>query len=120
MESEKNSAMGSGKATEVRSLVWYQRELQARNLELEVYKALYWGLQVELDKLDTLRKKDIQHFALKQNKALERFRLEFENKPGGETSRVENKSGERKLKVKPGDICDEWDCDCEGHDEVDS
>ena len=111
-----------GKAAEVRSLVWYQRELQARNLELEVYRALYWGIQVELDKLDTLRKKDIHYFALKQQKALERFKREFENKFSGEVSRVENESGGRKLKVniKPGEVCDDWDCDCEGHDEVDS
>ena len=99
MESEKSSAMGSGKATEVRSLI-----------------------QVELDKLDTLRKKYIHYFALKQQKALERFKREFENKLSGEVSRVENKSGGRKLKVniKPGEVCDDWDCDCEGHDEVDS
>ena len=74
MESEKNSAMG--KATEVRSLEYYQRGLEVCQRELETYKTLYWGLQLELDGIDTIRKSN-PYIALRRYNAMEKHIAEY-------------------------------------------
>ena len=59
--------------SEVRPLSWYKNELEVCKRELEAYKTLYWDLQVELDRVDEMRKKSVRYFALRRQKALERL-----------------------------------------------
>ena len=68
--------------SEVRSLEYNQRELKAYKYALEVYQGLYWDLQVELDKLDTMRK----NTSLRRHRAMEELRIAYENKHGGACS----------------------------------
>jgi len=82
MKTATTGATGAAAATpmdsEVRSLEYNQRELKAYKHALEVYQGLYWDLQVELDKLDTMRK----NTALRRHRAMEELRMEYENKHG--------------------------------------
>ena len=82
MKTATTGATGAAAATpmdsEVRSLEYNQRDLKAYKYALEVYQGLYWDLQVELDKLDTMRK----NTALRRHRAMEELRMEYENKHG--------------------------------------
>ena len=78
--------------SEVRPLSWYKNELEVCKRELEAYKTLYWDLQVELDRVDEMRKKSVRYFALRRQKALERL---FDRNDS------------------------DMECDCNGEDEVD-
>jgi len=80
--------------SEVRPLSFYQNELEVCKRELEAYKTLYWDLQVELDRVDEMRKKSVRYFALRRQKALERL---FDR----------------------NDSDMDCECDCNGEDEVD-
>ena len=80
--------------SEVRPLSWYANELEVCKRELEAYKTLYWDLQVELDRVDEMRKKSVRYFALRRQKALERL---FDR----------------------NDSDTDCECDCNGEDEVD-
>ena len=80
--------------SEVRPLSWYKNELEVCKRELEAYKTLYWDLQVELDRVDEMRKKSVRYFALRRQKALERL---FDR----------------------NDSDMDCECDCNGEDEVD-
>ena len=73
------SAKVSTTEAEVRSLEYYQRGLEVCQRELESYKTLYWELQLELDGIDTMRKND-PYIALRRYNAMEKHRMEYENK----------------------------------------
>ena len=62
--------------SEVSSLLWYKHELEVCKRELETYKALYWELQIELDRVDDMRKRD-PYCALKRQRAKERYIAEY-------------------------------------------
>ena len=79
-------------ASQVRSIEWYMREL-------EKYKKAYWELQVELDKLDDIRK-TLTYYGLKRQEAFKRL-----NHVKCETARAEGRNSK----------C-ETTCDC---DEID-
>ena len=64
-------------SSEVRSIEWYKCELEILKRELETYKTLYWDLQLELDKLEAMRKKPTRYSALRRQKAIEKLRLDF-------------------------------------------
>ena len=87
-------------SSEVRSIEWYKCELEVLKRELETYKTLYWDLQLELDKIDEIRKKPTRYSTLRRQKAIEKLRLDFVDKH-----------------VETVEDCD-CDCDC-GMDEVD-
>src|SRR6188508_1020646 len=82
MKTATTGATGAAAATpmdsEVRSLEYDQRELKAYKHALEVYQGLYWDLQVELDRLDAMRK----NTPLRGHRAMEELRMEYENKHG--------------------------------------
>ena len=86
--------------SEVSSLLWHKHELEVCKRELETYKTLYWDLQLELDRIDEIRKKPTRYSALRRQKAIEKLRLDFVDKH-----------------VEAVEDCD---CDCDfGVDEVD-
>jgi hypothetical protein len=81
---------------------------------LEKFKRLYWELQVELDKLEVIRK-NMAYYQLRRENALEKIRVEFREKM--------RLHGGRDVTCGDGgdDVtcdCDGWDCD--GCDEIDN
>ena len=93
--------------SEVSSLLWHKHELEVCKRELESYKTLYWEVQLELDRIVAMRKKNMRYSALRRQKALEKLGLCLEN--GGARSHDGNKR-------EPDIGCD---CDCNGEDEID-
>jgi len=83
--------------------------------EAERFKNLYWNLQLELDKLDALRKTNHYYFyAIKREMALEKLRLDFEK------IYLDSKTEENKANVVTYKTNNEATCDCQhGNDEVD-
>ena len=100
MDSKKNTAAAATATStdsEVRTVSYYKNELEVCKRELEAYKTLYWDLQVELDKLDEMRKKSVRYFALRRQKAIEKFTAENKNTK----------------------VYGDCECDCNGEDELD-
>ena len=64
--------------SEVSSILWHKHELEVCKRELETYKTLYWDLQVELDRVDAMRK-DMSYLALRRRKAIEKHIEENKN-----------------------------------------
>jgi len=75
MDSKKTSTTTAATATdsEVRTIDYLKKELEICKKELETYKTLYWDLQVELDRVDEMRKKNDRYFVLRRQKALEKL-----------------------------------------------
>ena len=85
------SARVSTTEPEVRSLEYYQRGLEVCQRELEVYKALYWGLQVKLDGIDTIRKSD-PYCALRRYNAMEKHIAEYKRTHGDKEEEIRSNS----------------------------
>ena len=84
------------------------------------YMTPYWELQDHLDKVEFMRKESIYYFALKRQKAMEKLKLDFENKHRG--------AKKLKININHGESCNDWNCngsdndaDCAGNgkDEID-
>ena len=82
------------------------------------YMKPYWELQDHLDKVEYMRKESIYYFALKRQKAMEKLKLDFENKHRG--------AKKLKINIIHGESCNDWDCNgsdndaaCAGKDEID-
>ena len=88
---------------EVSSLLWHKHELEVCKRELESYKTLYWEVQLELDRIVAMRKKNIRYSTLRRQKALENVGLCLKN--GGARSHDGNK--------REPDIGCDCDCDCD-------
>ena len=117
-ETAEETGKKAEKTVLVRTLSSCERELEAYKHDLEILKTLYWDLQVELDKVDAMRKKSIFYFALKREHAMKKHRIEYENKHG--------RARKLKINIKHGESCDDWDCDggdnavdCNDRDEID-
>ena len=62
--------------SEVSSLLWHKHELEVCKRELETYKSLYWELQIELDRVDDMRKRD-PYIALMRQRAKEKHIAQY-------------------------------------------
>ena len=67
--------------SEVSSLLWHKHELDVCKRELETYKSLYWDLQLELDRVDDMRKSN-PYIALMRQRAMERHIAEYKRTHG--------------------------------------
>jgi hypothetical protein len=78
---------------------------------LEKFKRLYWELQVELDKLEVIRK-NMAYYQLRRENALEKIRLEYQEKM--------RLHGGRDVTCGDGVTCDCDGWDSDGCDEIDN